>query len=709
MKAKIMFPRRIIVFLGTLNFISFYCSSVHSIPSPRVDNQSYIYPIKAVPLVVIKSQLAKYFELKPTQPQAAKDLLILILKEDPQNLIANNEMGYLLLKNNELNEAMQYFYKVLWINPYDKTAIRQISAIQQELQIKKIKEEIDKTNGLFFSQSPLVIKAQMNKYFELKNTQPQIAKELLMQILKEDPKYLIANKEMGYLLLNDKQLKAAMEYFYNVLRLTPYDETIIKQVGAIQEQLKVSEIDNYFALKKTDPQKAKQLLLKMLAEKPKDPVLNAEMGYYLLNEKNDKEALVYFKKSLEFDPANKAVLAQIKVIETGIQAKALPPLSEEEQLFNQYYQLKKNNPQQAQSVLGKLISKYPRNIQAQREMSFLLINENKLALALEHLYVVEQLAPNDYGAKLQIGYVLASLDHPVKAYDYFYKTTKSLDPALRLKGNQAMTNLGGMQTKFLPKPWFADLYLYPLLYSRFDLVILPGIGRIGRTFGKKQQLEVYAINRTTWDNRSGAASAVGGLPQVFDDDAVITSFGARFAPFFNSSIPALQGLKLYADVGRAYNIIKMPPHPNRRWRNDFRGGLLYWFGWGAKHEYVDKITWPFKPFGNAYSDITFYTRYNDNIIGYYSIRQGLRLVEYQTGEINLYGRVRGSFDKNHEFFNNFVDVGPGIEIIPNNRYNFSIRFEPLRGYYIPVKSPSPNPYGPRYGNNLLIFEYYVLF
>lgn len=779
-----------IIFWGAINLFGAISS-----PAYAESEQPESMIVSSISSAAITAQMDKYFEIKKNQPQAAKTLLTQILQKDPHNLIANIELGYLLLNKNELQAAMECFYNVLQLNPYDDFIIKQITYIQEQMQKKSINTIIHNQNETTSSVPAAVIKAQINKYFELKKIQPQAAKILLTQILQEDPDNLTANKEMGYLLLNNNELKAAMMRFYRVLQISPYDAAIINQISFIQDRMQKktihnemedyyqlkkthpemafnllktmlkkkpddpslnaemgyhllkeknpalalqyfnqslkfapnnkiifeqvksielslkpttiihNEMDDYYQLKKTQPEMAFNVLKTMLEKKPDDPILNAEMGYHLLTEKNPVQALQYFNKSLKFAPNNKVVIDQVKSIETSLKTPNAVLLSETDKLLNQYYELRKTNSQAAKLILQKLVSRYPTNLKGQREMAYSLLKDKKLELALQHFLIIERLAPYDYDIKIQIGYLLGSLDRPVEAYSYFEKARKTTDTALRLKANQALTNLGGMQTKILPKPWFIDLYLYPLYYSRFDLAVYPGQGRIGRTFGKRNQWEVYLSNRTTWDDRSGQAGA-NALPQIFEDNASVFAFGIRYSPFPIDKFPILKGIKLYVESGKAYDLVRR--EPNRRWRYDFRGGLLYWNGWGAAHEYVDSLTLPFKQIGTIYSDTSYFSRYNDNIINYSSLKEGLRILEYQTTEINLYVRGRGGVDKNKEFFNNFLELGPGIEYIPNNRYNFSIRFESLRGFYLSVNSPTPNPYS-SYNNNLLIAEYYMLF
>ncbi|STX28203.1 Predicted methyltransferase (contains TPR repeat) [Legionella beliardensis] len=586
----------------------------------------------SVPAVVIKAQLGKYYELKKLDAKEAKKLLEIILQEDPQNIQANKEMGYVLLEENKLNEAKNYFNKVLKINPDDKVIVSQIRYIDARIHASIITATINAAAN----KSPtnaITVTAQnpMDKYFELKKSRPEEAFKLLKEILRDNPNNEMANAEMGYQLLNQKRTELALDYFKLVLKINPKNNVIREQIKSMQ---------------------------------------TTEQG-----------------------TATGAVQ----------QAKSMPQLPEDERLLNEYYNLRKTNPKRALQLLYKLVFRYPHKVVAQRELAYLLLKEKKLELALYRFYIIERLLPKDYEIKMQIGYILDNLGRKPQAYKYFSSATYTSDPELKLKANRAMTSLSGLQTKIISKPWFADVYYAPIYLSRFNLGIFPSQVRLGRTFGERSQGEVYAINRTTWDSKSGQRDQ-NQLPQIFEDNVSITALGIRYSPF-----QKLPNLRLYIEGGRAYDLIAREPNPNRRYRNDLRGGLLYGAIWGAPHDYVNTWTFPFKEVGNAYLDISYFSRYDDNIIGYGSIREGLRVLEFLTAELNIYLRGRGGLDKNKEFYNNFVEYGPGIEFIPNNRYNLSFRFEYLNGYYIKVNSPSPNPYGPRYHNKLTTAELYIYF
>jgi len=483
-----------------------------------------------------------------------------------------------------------------------------------------------------------------------------------------------------------------------------------------------TQFDQYFQLKKIDPENAMLLLQQILIEEPNNATAQAEIGYLLLAKHDLPQALQHFMVVYRLKPNDELIKKQIDYINQELSAnkktKIVPgdkkagavgvsanrPLSATDALLNQYYQAKKTNLKLAKILLERLLIKDPENVTAQKEMGYLLLNEKNYRLALCHFQMVDRLTQNNYEIKMQIGYLLDNLARKREAYAYFAAASVSPDCKLSLTANQAMTNLAGTQTKILCKPWFADMYFSPLYYSRFRLLVYPIQVRFGRTFGQHEEWEAYASTRATTDNRSkgGAAGAnVGQLPQVFDDEVAIFALGVRYKPFYKS----FPNFALYTELGKAYDLIDQHPLQSR-WRNDARGGFFFDTRWGAKDEYAETLIFPFKQVGTAYGDLSYYSRYS-NLIGYLNLTEGLRAAEYHASNLDLYVSVRSAFDKNQEFYNNFVEIGPAIRLTPNNRYGFRLSAEFLQGYYFNVNSPTPNPYGAHYYNMLGIAEFYI--
>lgn len=362
-------------------------------------------------------------------------------------------------------------------------------------------------------------------------------------------------------------------------------------------------------------------------------------------------------------------------------------------LLNRFYALQKTDRPAAENTLLILLKTDPNNAVALSELGYIYIEDDKPEEALSVFKSAYQIT-DDYKIAAQIGYLLDGLGRKKEAYYYFEKASHSPDLKLRQQSNAAMTNLAGFRTKFLSDPYFADIYLSPLYYTRFGLAVFPFQGRFGVALGKNKQWELYVGTRGA---RDGKSQASGTSPQIFEDNAIIFNLGIRYQPFY--TVP----LYFYGEVGKGYDLLYQD---RPRWKNDFRGGAFYQTAWGAVPTYAENFKFTFKPIGDVYADSSYYSRYNNNLISSINLRQGFRVMEYKSSSLAIYLRAFGIVDTNHEFYNNLVEIGPGIIWVPNNRYNMDFRFERVRGYYFNVNSPDPNPYGSNYNNDVVMFELY---
>ena len=103
----------------------------------------------------------------------------------------------------------------------------------------------------------------------------------------------------------------------------------------------------------------------------------------------------------------------------------------------------------------------------------------------------------------------------------------------------------------------------------------------------------------------------------------------------------------------------------------------------------------------VYLDAIYYSRYQNNIIATGHLRHEKKWLINRIFRASPYLQARGSVDTNHEFFNNIVEVGAGIMLIPN-AFNFiSISLEQREGYYLPVSTRTENPYSAHYSNGIV--------
>ncbi len=659
--------------------------------------------------------LNQFYALKANHPNLAFGALKLLLLQDPNNVTALKEMGYWQLAHNHQAEAVDYFIKANRLKPDPQIAL-QIAYI--DVALKQNQQAEDYLKSVISSgQSELAAKAQvalaniqgvapsapsaaatspspapapiaipvptpaappqkkpqpqisprdeqLNQFYHLQKTDPVAAEKILRQLVEQYPNDPQLLNQMGYLQLQLKNKPAAIHYFSQSYPLQK-ESTIALQLGYLWAETKQYE-------------KAVEYFTAALA-RITDPKLKQQAS----------AALTFSKKALHPPAPPPAAKPQLA-------AKA-PQLSLTEQLLNEYYPLKKTNPTAARTLLLTLLQHDPYNTTALLELAYSYNAEKNYDQAYIYFLRDYQITHNPEIA-VQLGYVLDASDHKYLAYHYFVEGAQSADPALSLKSNQALTNLAGWNTRALPSPLFADVYLSPLYYGRFNLGVLPYIVRAGVYLDQAHRTELYTSLRYTRDNKSLLSAGVS--PEIFEDDVMVMALGIRHQLF--KKFP----LYFYTEAGAAYDLVyRLRP----RWRGDFRSGFIAYDNWGRKPTYQPEFTFLFKPVGDFYGDLTFYTRYGDDIIGTARVRQGFRVVEYHASFIDIYLKGQYGMDTLGQYYNNYLECGPGIAWVPNNRYNLAIRLEAIQGYYIDVNSPTPNPFSPHYSTNNIQLELYARF
>lgn len=128
---------------------------------------------------------------------------------------------------------------------------------------------------------------------------------------------------------------------------------------------------------------------------------------------------------------------------------------------------------------------------------------------------------------------------------------------------------------------------------------------------------------------------------------------------------------------------------------DYRAGFNWFQPWGldliqATREKTRRAAW----FAEAYSDVSYYRRYNDNVIGYLQLKGGLSFPLKGVAPLQVFAAVNFIKDANDDFYNNVGEFGPGLRFAPIRRFpQFQIQAQYIRGYYTTNAQHSHNPYG----------------
>lgn len=212
---------------------------------------------------------------------------------------------------------------------------------------------------------------------------------------------------------------------------------------------------------------------------------------------------------------------------------------------------------------------------------------------------------------------------------------------------------------------FVELYVSPFYQTRFENFITYGLGRVGVTAGGWWRPSVYASLRLTRDSKS-----VGGvLPVIYSDNSVIPALGVRVQP-------GGKWFTLFAEAGAAYPLVSVTP---RNWKRDLRAGVIGAFT--NEHALSSRATGP-QLVTEIFGDITWYDRFDRNIISYTQWRESLRLVRGKAGAIDVFARGWGAFDSRRVYYNRVVEGGGGIALHAGANRRASLYVEALGGRYL---------------------------
>ncbi|RMX15333.1 hypothetical protein EAS68_12695 [Legionella jordanis] len=639
-----------------------------------------------------KALMEKYYLLNKTDKAAAKRTLLIILSQEKQNIAALKELTNLYLREKNFKSALPLLQTIAQLEPNEKQLFRLANVyyeigqwekaysifnpLTQQSENYTIKHQsllmLDRMNSFISNyktnstaaitgheNAPNINQIFLSWFYTLKNEQPERADILLPLLYTLDFKNPILNQEMGFLELRRNHSKKALQFFLQAFQDKPTDQSAL-QIAYLYMQL--------------------------------GDKANAAHYFLIASQSNIKETKLAALRGLDYSilaQSSETYPQQLKD-KFGNQFKFA---TRDKILLDRFYSLKKKDKALAWKLIKQIILEYPLNILALKEGGYLALELHHSTEAIEYFTRVYHLT-SEPDIALQLGYLYDQSSNKYLAYQYFKLATLNPDKEQELKAQNALTNLAGLQTKFLPSPYFGEIFFTPFTQSRFGLTVRPFISRFGVELNDSWQTKTYLVFRQTDDNKSTNS---GQIPQIYEDNVRILGVGALTYPFNNFP------LVIWAEGGEAYDLV----FRNReRWRGDLRGGLMYYNEFGVRPAYYPTLRISPDYYSSLYGDITYFSRYDNNVIGTFRTHQGIHLAQYKSTMVNVYASARIIEDSRREFFNNIAEVGPGIGIIPSNRFRLELRFEYIKGVYLPAGG-SVNPYGKYYTNKLAQLLFYV--
>ncbi len=533
-----------------------------------------------------------------------------------------------------------------------------------------------------FRRDPEVL---MNKYYRYKFENPAVAKKALEVILTQDPNDLPALIELSEMLLEMGQYHEAVVFLRRIHANAPGMSIYTYQLA-------------YAYYKIGDWESSKKLF--------EEAVLYEPLSHWRTKAQAGIEAMASFlpfyqdEAHVEWVHVPSSVTTEREVSQTSLPHRDVQTQPSQQALpisgLDRFYSLRHVDKKRAFSYIQQHVKRHPTDIKALKEAGYLALSLHQRALAIEYLTRAYAMT-HDPKLAMQIAYLYNDIGENKLAYRYFeWATYAKTDEPFVLEAQNAMTTLRGQQTKLFSPPYFGEFFAMPFTQTRFGLTVTQFIERLGVEQQNAWRTREYVFSQTTDDNQSKAAS-LGQISQIFEDDVQIIGIGAQMSPLKN--IPLI----LYGEMGAAYDLVY---RDRPRWRSDFRGGYMYYQEVGKNPAYYDKPRWSLDYYSLYYNDLTYFSRYQNNVIGVAKSHQGIRLLQYKSSIVNVYARGIMVYDVQRLFYNNYAEIGPSIGFIPSNRYNFEVRYDLIRGVYLPAGAVQ-NPYGKYYNNQLLQLLLYV--
>lgn len=337
-------------------------------------------------------------------------------------------------------------------------------------------------------------------------------------------------------------------------------------------------------------------------------------------------------------------------------------------LFNQYYAANRTgNETHARMLLHQILNHDPDNARAWRALGYSYSASGESAKAAEAFARALKLSGNDPLLALQAGYAYDSSGNKSQAEKLFEAAMDTKNASIYGKACRASNYDGPLYRKRLPNPWYLTFYADNFYESRISDAIFPIKIRFGRYVDTAHRISVYSYFHFNDDLRSRG----GVLPAIYNDNYAGLGVGVDWFPFLNRS------LRLFAETGIDYNLLDSE---RPLWRNDTTAGAEFYQAWGSHNGCGLHATWPLRSFGDAYVSMAYYTRYND-AIGQVVLRQGVRLFNYHMSAISAYLKLNLVGDSRGVYYNNIVEIGPGLSWRPDQRWPLSLRAEYLFGSY----------------------------
>lgn len=215
--------------------------------------------------------------------------------------------------------------------------------------------------------------------------------------------------------------------------------------------------------------------------------------------------------------------------------------------------------------------------------------------------------------------------------------------------------------------WWTRLYGAGFYDTRWNGWFLQSYLQQGYDLVPDRRLSFYGIAWLTGDSRSSGA---GPAPAIISDNLLLLGAGLRYRP--------VRWLWFDAQQGVAFDLVER--NGAKATRGDFRFSATGGAGIYPDFLVHDHLASPLTPMADFFLSSGYYSRYK-NVITYAQGRLGVRVTEVSRSFMDVYLRGDVAFDSEGAFYNNLLEIGPGLRFTPNPDWGLFLLVEYRRGYY----------------------------
>jgi hypothetical protein len=293
-----------------------------------------------------------------------------------------------------------------------------------------------------------------------------------------------------------------------------------------------------------------------------------------------------------------------------------------------------------------------------RQLGYVLISLQRTREAITAFEGIAKtargLTPVDH---LALGYLYDEVGRESSALAAFKAASLAADTVVSMPAQRALRVKQGPGTSY-----FSEGYLAPFYQTRFKNTIATGFTRLGIESGSSWGQAVYTSLRVTRDSKSS-----GGLQsRVLSDNAAMLAGGVRVRP-------ARGPIWFYAEAGGARSLLS---DSENTWTRDIRAGAYVilaherQLGDGSHVRLLTDLS----------GDVSWYERFDKNVIGYMQLREGFRVGSLATKAVDFFARGWVGYDSRADFFNRAAEVGGGVALRPGHGVVFLV--EGIAGRFI---------------------------